>query len=54
MPAAMKPAKKFHIFHQRHRGKSANINKRGSTAEDSMIAASHSEQHACVMCETVR
>src|SRR5438128_2522526 len=52
--AAMKPAKKFDIFHQRHRGKSANIHKRSSTTEDSMIAASYSEQHACVMRETVR
>jgi hypothetical protein len=51
--AAMQPAKKFHIFHQRDRGKSADINKRGSPAEDSMIAASYSEQHACVMRETV-
>src|SRR5207245_11779275 len=52
--AAMQPAKKFHVFHQRHRGKSANIHKRSSTTEDSMIAASYSEQHACVMRETVR
>ena len=51
---AMKPAKKFDIFHQRHRGKSANINKCTSPTEDSMIAAAHSEQHACVMRETVR
>jgi hypothetical protein len=51
---AMKPAKKFHIFHQRHRGKSADLKKRGSPAEDSMIAASHSEQNPCVMRETVR
>jgi hypothetical protein len=54
MPAAIKRAKKFHIFHQRHIGKSANINKCSSPAEDSMIAASHSEQDACVMGETVR
>src|SRR5438132_931626 len=52
--AAMKPAKKFHIFHQRHRGKSANIHKRSSTTEDSMITATDSEQHACEMRETVR
>jgi hypothetical protein len=51
---AMKPAKKFHIFHQRHGGKSADVKKRGSPAEDSMIATSHAEQHACVMCETIR
>jgi len=50
----MQPAKKFDIFHQRHNGKSANTNKRSSTTEDSMIAASYSEQHACVMRETVR
>ncbi len=50
----MQPAKKFHVFHQRHRGKSANIHKCSSTTEDSMIAASYSDQHACVMRETVR
>jgi len=49
----MKPAKKIDIFQQRHRGKSANIHKRSSPTEDSMIAASYSEQHAGVMRETV-
>jgi hypothetical protein len=53
-PAPMKPAKKFHVFHQRYRGKSTDIKKRGSPTEDSMIATSHAEQHACVMRETVR
>src|SRR5215813_3292253 len=53
-PAAVQQAKKFHVFHQRHGGKSANIYKCSSTTEDSMIAASHSEQHTCVMCEVVR
>src|SRR5207253_9728543 len=52
--AVTKPAKKFHIFHQRHHGKSANINKCSLPAEHSMIPASDSEQHACVMHESVR
>src|SRR5205814_397938 len=51
---AMKPAKKFHIFHQRHRGKSTDINKRDSPAEDSVIATSHAEQDPCVMRQAVR
>src|SRR5439155_24391915 len=51
---AMKPAKKIDIFQQRHRGKSANIHKRSSPTEDSMIAASYSEQHAGVMRKAVR
>src|SRR5207245_11760615 len=52
--AVTKPAKQFHIFHQRHLGKSANINKCSLPAEHSMIPASDSEQHACVMRESVR
>src|SRR5260370_17043017 len=47
--AVTKPAKKFNIFHQRHLGKSANINKCTSPTEHSAIAASHSEQQACIM-----
>jgi hypothetical protein len=49
----MKSAKKFHIFHQRHHGKSTGVIKRGSPTEDSVIAASHAEQHACVMRKAV-
>jgi len=52
--AATQPAKKLHIFHQWHRRKSANINKRSSSTEDAMVAAPHSEQNARVMRETVR
>src|SRR5882724_5312173 len=52
--AVTKSAKKFHIFHQRHLWKSANINKCTSPTEHSVIAASHSEQQACIMRESVR
>jgi len=41
--AAMEPAKKFHVFHQGHLGKSADIKKHCSPTKDSMIAASDSE-----------
>jgi hypothetical protein len=51
--AATKPAKKFHIFHQWHLGKSADFSERTSPTKDSMIAASHSEQNACIMRKTV-
>jgi hypothetical protein len=49
-----KSAKKFHIFHERHFRKPANIDIHSSPAEDSMIAASHSEQDARIMRESVR
>jgi hypothetical protein len=52
--AVKKLPKKFHIFHKRHVGKSASINKRGSPAEDSMVAASHPERESRVMRKTVR
>jgi hypothetical protein len=41
--AAAKSPKKFHIFHERHVWKSPGVNKRCSSAENSMIAASHPE-----------
>jgi hypothetical protein len=52
--AAAKSPKKFHIFHERHVWKSPNVNKRCSSAEHSMIAASHPEQEPCVMRKAVR
>ena len=52
-PAAKSP-KKFHIFHERHVWKSPSVNKRCSSAEHSMIAASHPEQEPCVMRKAVR
>lgn len=51
---AVEPAKKFHVFHQRHLGKSANIEEGSSPAEYPVIAAAHSQQDACVMSEAVR
>jgi len=42
----MEPAKKFYVFHQRHLGKSANVQEGSSSAEYAMIAASHSQQDA--------
>jgi hypothetical protein len=51
--AAAEPPKKFHIFHERHVWKSSSVNKRASPAENSMIAASHSEQEASVMRKAV-
>jgi hypothetical protein len=52
--AAAKSPKKFHIFHERHVWKSPRVNKRCSSAEHSMIAASHPEQEPCVMRKAVR
>jgi hypothetical protein len=52
--AAAKSPKKFHIFHERHVWKSPSVNKRCSSAEHSMIAASHPEQEPCVMRKAVR
>jgi len=45
----VQPAKKFYVFHQRHFWKSANVQEGSSPAEQPVIAASHSEQNACVM-----
>jgi hypothetical protein len=39
---AVEPSEKFYVFHQRHLGKSANIEESSSPAEYSVIAASHS------------
>lgn len=52
--ATVKSPKKFHIFHQRHVWKSPNVNKRCSSAEHSMITASHPEQKPRVMRKAVR
>jgi hypothetical protein len=52
--AVAKSPKKFHIFHERHVWKSPSVNKRCSSAEHSMIAASHPEQEPCVMRKAVR
>jgi hypothetical protein len=49
----MKPAKKFHVFHQWNLGKSADVSERASPTKNSVIAASHSEQNPCVMRKTV-
>jgi hypothetical protein len=49
----MKPAKKFHVFHQWHAGKPAGVNKHTAPAENSMIAASYPEQEPGVMREAV-
>jgi hypothetical protein len=50
----VEPAQKFYVFHQRHLGKSANIDEYGSPAENPMIAASHSQKDAGVMSKAVR
>jgi hypothetical protein len=50
----MKPAEKFHIFHQRHLWKSSNAKESGSSAEYPVVAAAHSEQNASVMRKAVR
>ncbi len=50
----MESAKKFHIFHQRHLGKSAYIEEGSSPAEYPVIAAAYSQQNACVMSKAVR
>jgi len=49
----VQPAKKFYVFHQRHFWKSANVQEGSSPAEQPVIAASHSEQNACVMRKSV-
>jgi len=50
----MELAHKSNIFHQRHIGKSANVQEDSSSAEYAVIAASHSKQNACVMRKTIR
>jgi hypothetical protein len=50
----MELAKKFNVFHQRHVRKSANVQEDSSPAEYAVIAASHSQQNACVMGKAVR
>jgi hypothetical protein len=52
--AAAESPKKFHIFHERHVWKSSRVNKRSSSAENSMIAAPHPEQEPCVMRKAIR
>jgi hypothetical protein len=52
--AATKSPKKFHIFHERHVWKPTSVNKRCSSAEHSMVAASHPEQKPRVMRKAVR
>jgi hypothetical protein len=52
--AAAKSPKKFHIFHERHVWKSPRVSKRCSSAEHSMIAASHPEQESRVMRKAIR
>ena len=50
----MESAIKFYVFHQRHLGKSAYIEKGTAPAEYAVIAASNSQQNACVMSKAVR
>jgi PhoPQ-activated pathogenicity-related protein len=50
----MKLAEKSNVFHQRHVGKSADVQEDSSPAEYAVIAASHSQQKACVMRKAVR
>jgi hypothetical protein len=52
--AAAKSPKKFHIFHECHVWKSPSVNKRCSSAEHSMIAASYPDQEPRVMRKAVR
>jgi hypothetical protein len=51
---AMELANKSNIFHQRHLGKSADVQEDSSPAEYAVIAASHSQQNACVMRKAIR
>ena len=50
----MESAIKFYVFHQRHFGKSAYIEKGTAPAEYAVITASNSQQNACVMSKAVR
>src|SRR6266581_8159891 len=49
----MELAHKSNIFHQRHLWKSANVQEDSSSAEYAVIAASHSQQNACVMRKAI-
>jgi hypothetical protein len=52
--AATESPKKFNIFHERHVWKSSHVKKCCSSAEHSMIAASHPEQEPRVMRKAIR
>ena len=52
--AAAESSKKFHIFHEWQVWKSPHVIKCCSSAEDSMIAASHPEQKSRVMRKAIR
>ena len=52
--AAAESPKKFNIFHERHVWKSSHVIKCCSSAEDSMIAASHPEHQSRVMRKSIR
>jgi hypothetical protein len=47
-------ATKFYVFHQRHLGKSADIEEGSSPAEYPVISAAYSQQNTCVMGKAVR
>jgi hypothetical protein len=47
-------AKKFCVLHQRDVWKSANVEEDSSPAENAVIAASDSQQNACVMSKAIR
>ena len=51
---AVELANKSNVFHQRHLGKSANVQEDSSPAEYAVIATSHSQQKACVMRKAIR
>jgi hypothetical protein len=48
-----KQSKKFHIFHQGHSWKAADIQEDNASAEYPVVAASHSQQNSGVMRKTV-
>jgi hypothetical protein len=52
--ALPKPAKKFHILHQRHFWKTTNVNERSSATENPVVTTSHSQQDAGVMRKGIR
>jgi hypothetical protein len=51
--AAVKLPKKFHVFHQWHFWKAANVQEDSASAEYPVVAASHSQQNSGVMRKTV-
>jgi hypothetical protein len=51
---ALKLAKEFHVFHQRHLRKTADIDVGGSPAEYPVIATPHSQQNPGIMRKTIR